>query len=66
MNVAYIIVAILICLIFFCDVHIVFTTGRIYECSIVIRELDEKIDETIREIQELDELIERLSKGVVE
>lgn len=46
-EIVYILLAILAVIMFVSMIHLVFTSGRIYECVVAIRELDDKIDTII-------------------
>ena len=59
-TVLYILLAIMVTTMFFAIIHLIFTMGRIFENTIMIRELDEKIDREMRENEKIDEEIKKL------
>ena len=63
-TVLYVLFAIMVAMVFFSIIHIIFTLGRIFENSIVIRELDEKIDREMREIKKINEEIKKLESAL--
>lgn len=52
--------AVMITIIFFGIIHLVFSLGRVYECLVVIREIDEKIDREMKEMKKINEEIKKL------
>ena len=53
-TVLYILLAIMVTTMFFAMIHLIFTMGRIFENSIMIRELDEKVEREMIELQKID------------
>ena len=63
-TVLYILLATMVIIMFFAMIHLIFTMGRIFENSIMIRELDEKMEREIIEFQKIDAEIMKLKAEV--
>lgn len=61
-TILYILLAIMVTTMFFAIIHLIFTMGRIFENSIMIRELDEKIDREMTEMEKIENEINILTE----